>query len=209
MNDMTTDVAHKHVCSITGDIVCGYSGETAARMPDDGLLNGVAVNEIPSLDACSVDLNLESAGAGEPEYGAMTDYIDRILKNHVGLIKGRTPENGVRNRQVSRNGYGCVGRELLIAVQTKQEVDEVGIGILGIVQTEPAEVVHGSRGHFGLGRCLDFISTRIGAQRKNSNQENSKHKKCRKHRPAELFRFYHAIKFSSFPQGYILIPTPR
>ena len=208
MNDMTSDVAHKHICSITGDIVCGYSGETAARMPDDGLLNGVAVNEIPSLDACSVDLNLESAGAGEPEYGTMTDYVDRILKNHVGLIKGGTPEHGVRNRQVSRNGYGRVGRESLIAVQTKQEVDEVGIGILGIVQTESAEVVHGSRGHFGLGRRLDFIGTCIDAQRKNSNQENSKHKKCRKHRPAELFRFYHAIKFSSFPQGYILIPTP-
>ena len=209
MNDMTTDIAHKHVCSITGDIICGYSGETAARIPNDGLLNGVAVNEIPSVDVGSVNFYLERACTGKPQYGTVTDYIDRIFKNHVGLIKSGTPENGVRNRQVSRDGNGCISREILVAMQAKQEVDEVCIGILLVTKADPFKVGRKGRNSIVLDIYIKSISIRICAQRKNSNQENSKHKKCGKHRPAELFHFYHAIQFSSFPQGYILIPTPR
>ena len=63
---MTADIAHKHVCSVAGYIVCGHSGETTARIPDDGLLDGVAVNEIPALDVRSVNFYLERACTGKP-----------------------------------------------------------------------------------------------------------------------------------------------
>ena len=196
---MTSDVAHKQVCCVTGDVVCSYSGEAAAGMPDNCLLNSAAVDKIPALDRRSVDLDLQNAVGGEPQDRAVADNIDGVLQSHVGLSEGRAPENGVRYGQISRYRHGRAGRELVVVMQTKQEVDEVCVGILLVMQSEARKVGRNGRYRGAYVDICDSISIRVGAQCKNSYQENSKHKKCGKRGPAEPFRFYHAIKFSSFP----------
>lgn len=77
----------------------------------------------------------------------------------------------------------------LIAMQAKQEVDEVCVGILGVFKTDPLEYRHDGRSRFCLDRSgsIDSISACVGAQHKNSKQKNSKYKQYGKRRLAELF----------------------
>ncbi len=96
-------------------------------------------------------------------------------------------------------------------MQAKQEVDEVCVRIFLVAKPDPAKVRRKGRDSVGIRSDIHIksVGVCVSAQSKNSNQEDSKHKECGQHRPAEPFHFYHAIKFSSFPKGYILIPTPR
>ena len=76
-------------------------------------------------------------------------------------------------------------------MQTKQEVDEVCVRILFVMLSKQAAVQRCSINSVGV----NAVGICIGAQRKNSKQENSKHKKCGNSGLAKLFQFHHAIQF--------------
>ena len=189
VNDVASQIAHKHVCSVAGNIVGSRTGHAAAGMPYDGLFNGAAVDKIPTVNVGSVDFDLDYAVGRKPEQSTVSHRVNHIFESEISLVKGRAPENGVGNRQICRNGHGSVGRELFIAMQAKQEVDEVCVGILGVFKTDPLEYRHDGRSRFCLDRSggIDSISTCVGAQHKNSKQKNSKYKQYGKRRLAELF----------------------
>ena len=189
VNDVASQIAHKHVCSVAGNIVGSRTGHAAAGMPYDGLFNGAAVDKIPTVNVGSVDFDLDYAVGRKPEQSTVSHRVNHIFESEISLVKGRAPENGVGNRQICRNGHGSVGRELFIAMQAKQEVNEVCVGILGVFKTDPLEYRHDGRSRFCLDRSggIDSISTCVGAQHKNSKQKNSKYKQYGKRRLAELF----------------------
>ena len=189
VNDVTSQIAHKHVCSVAGNIVGSRTGHAAAGMPYDGLFNGAAVDKIPTVNVGSVDFDLDYAVGRKPEQSTVSHRVNHIFESEISLVKGRAPENGVGNRQICRNGHGSIGRELFIAMQAKQEVDEVCVGILGVFKTDTLEYRHDGRSRFCLDRSggIDSISTCVGAQHKNSKQKNSKYKQYGKRRLAELF----------------------
>ena len=189
VNDVASQIAHKHVCSVAGNIVGSRTGHAAAGMPYDGLFNGAAVDKIPTVNVGSVDFDLDYAVGRKPEQSTVSHRVNHIFESEISLVKGRAPENGVGNRQICRNGHGSIGRELFIAMQAKQEVDEVCVGILGVFKTDTLEYRHDGRSRFCLDRSggIDSISTCVGAQHKNSKQKNSKYKQYGKRRLAELF----------------------
>ena len=189
VNDVASQIAHKHVCSVAGNIVGSRTGHAAAGMPYDGLFNGAAVDKIPTVNVGSVDFDLDYAVGRKPEQSTVSHRVNHIFESEISLVKGRAPENGVGNRQICRNGHGSVGRELFIAMQAKQEVDEVCVGILSVFKTDTLEYRHDGRSRFCLDRSggIDSISTCVGAQHKNSKQKNSKYKQYGKRRLAELF----------------------
>ena len=144
---MSANIGHKHVCRVAGYIIRSYSNKTAAGMPDDGFFNSVAVDEVPSVDICTVYLDPEDTVGRKVQYravGGTACDVNSVFKRQVFLSKGGTVENRVGNGQVSRNGNGRVGREQLITVQTKPEVDLVCSGVFNIPESKKL-LVNGSR----------------------------------------------------------------
>ena len=136
---MSANIGHKHVCRVAGYIIRSYSNKTAAGMPDDGFFNSVAVDEVPSVDICTVYLDPEDTVGRKVQYravGGTACDVSSVFKRQVFLSKGGTVENRVGNGQVSRNGNGRVGREQLITVQTESEIDLVCSGILNILKSK-------------------------------------------------------------------------
>ena len=144
---MTADIGHEEVRCVARDIICGDSGQAAAGVPDDSLLNSTAVDEIPTVDVSAVHFDFKDAVGGKIQYctvGGSAGDIGSSFKREIILSKSGTVKNRVGHRQISRNGNGRIGGKQLIAVQTKPEVDLVCSGVFNIPESKKL-LVNGSR----------------------------------------------------------------
>ncbi len=209
MNDMPSKVRCPQAGRVSVNIVgAEHFPEPCDRVhvvgtPDGSLLDICSVDEIPALNVVAVDLDLQLTDSRKTKHGTLSENtagkIERILQYEIILGKGRTVEGDKRTGDISGHCHGRIRIESLIAVQTEPEIR--CSGILRVPQRN-SSAIDGTPVHVADGSRVDIINSigvRSGAQRKNSKQENSKHKKYRKRGLAEFFRFYHAIQFSSFP----------
>ena len=185
MNDVTSEVGRPQAGRISVNIIgTEHFPEPGQRVhivgaPDGSLLDIRSVNEIPTVDVITVDFDLKLADSGKTKHGSLSENtagkIERVLQYEIILGKGRTVEGDKRTGDVSSHGHGRIRIEILITVQTESEI-RCSV-ILRVPQCN-SSVVDGTPVHITHGGYVDIINSigvRVGAQRKNSNQENSKH----------------------------------